>query len=49
MGYFQVTFPGPADNIERVRVRDFKLLVELGLAKKEGKARFVQYVWIGGM
>jgi Fic family protein len=26
-------------------VRDFKILVELGLAKKEGKGRSVQYVW----
>jgi ATP-dependent DNA helicase RecG len=96
MGYFQVTFPGPGENIERLRVpekrllvtptveaqlnerqkemmlllvqgealtsrlceerlhvsrdtavRDFKLLVELGLAKKEGKGRSVRYVWAG--
>jgi len=95
MGYFQITFPGPGDNIERLRVpekrlivtpaveaqlnerqramvsllirgealtsrqcekefgvtrdtavRDFKLLMELGLAKKEGKGRSVRYVWI---
>ena len=95
MGYFQVTFPGPGDNIERLRVpepqlrvtpaveaqlnerqkemilllmqgetltsrlceehfhitrdtaaRDFKLLLELGLAKKEGKGRSVRYVWL---
>jgi ATP-dependent DNA helicase RecG len=96
MGYFQVTFPGPGENIERLRapekhllvtptveaqlnerqremmlllvqgealtsrlceerlhvsrdtaVRDFKLLVELGLAKKEGKGRSVRYIWAG--
>jgi len=96
MGYFQVTFPGPGDNIERLRVpeerrlmtpaveaqlnerqkkmllllvqgesltsrlceeqfhvtrdtavRDFKILVELGLAKKEGKGRSVRYIWVG--
>lgn len=95
MGYFQVTFPGPGENIERLRVpdaqlrvtpaveaqlngrqkemillllqgetltsrlceerfrvtrdtavRDFKFLVELGLAKKEGKGRSVRYVWV---
>ena len=95
MGYFQVTFPGPGENIERLRVpepqlrvtpaveaqlnerqkemilllmqgetlisrlcegrfhitrdtaaRDFKLLLELGLAKKEGKGRSVRYVWL---
>jgi len=93
MGYFQVTFPGPADNIERLRVpekrllvtpaveaqlnqrqkkmisllvqgetltsrlceeqfhvtrdtavRDFRILVELGLAKREGKGRSVRYI-----
>ena len=27
MGYFQVTFPGPADNIERLRVPEKRLLV----------------------
>jgi len=96
MGYFQVTFPGPADNIERLRVpekgvlvtpavevqlnerqkkmilllmqgealtsrlceeqfhvtrdtavRDFRLLVEFGLAKKREKGRSVRYVWPG--
>jgi predicted HTH transcriptional regulator len=26
--------------------RDFKLLLELGLAKKEGKGRSVRYVWV---
>jgi predicted HTH transcriptional regulator len=93
-GYFQVTFPGPVDNIERIRVpekqllvtpaietklnerqktmvlhlvqgeeltsrrceeefgvtrdttsRDFSLLVELGLAKKEGQGRSTRYVY----
>jgi len=92
-GYFQVTFPGPGDNIERLRVperqllitpaveaqlndrqkamvsllvqgevltsrmceekfgvtrdtasRDFSLLLELGLAKKEGQGRSTRYV-----
>ena len=95
IGYFQVTFPGPGENIDRLRVpetqlrvtpaveaqlnerqkemilllmqgetltsrlcegrfhitrdtaaRDFKLLLELGLAKKEGKGRSVRYVWL---
>lgn len=27
-------------------VRDFKFLVELGLAKEEGKGRSVRYVWV---
>jgi len=98
MGYFQVTFPGPGENIERLRapesslrvtpaveaqlnerqkqmillllqgesltsrfceerfhvtrdtaVRDFKFLMELGLAKKEGRGRSVRYVWIVGL
>ena len=26
-GYFQVTFPGPGENIERIRVPEFRLLV----------------------
>jgi predicted HTH transcriptional regulator len=92
-GYFQVTFPGPGDNIERLRVpekellvtpaveaqlnerqrsmvsllvqgeiltsrrceeefgvtrdtasRDFSLLLELGLATKEGQGRSTRYV-----
>lgn len=92
-GYFQVTFPGPGDNLERLRVpekqllvgpaveaqlnerqrkmavmlaegqaltsrrcedefgvtrdtaaRDFNLLVELGLARKEGRGRSTRYV-----
>jgi ATP-dependent DNA helicase RecG len=96
MGYFQVTFPGPGEDIERLRVtgeqlrvtpavearlnerqkemtsllvqgealtsrfcedrfritrdtavRDFRLLVELGLAKREGKGRSVKYVLMG--
>jgi len=96
MGYFQVTFSGPGDNIERLRVpekrllvtpgvearlnqrqkemvlllaqgesltsrlceeqfhitrdtsvRDFKLLVELGLARREGQGRSARYVWAG--
>jgi predicted HTH transcriptional regulator len=92
-GYFQVTFPGPGDNIDRLRVpekqlligpavearlnerqrrmavmlvegealtsrrcevefgvtrdtatRDFNLLLELGLARKEGRGRSTRYV-----
>lgn len=92
-GYFQVTFPGPGDNLDRIRVpaarlavtpaievrlndrqkkmmallvqgeqltsrrceaefkvtrdtaaRDFSLLMELGLALKEGKGRSTRYV-----
>ncbi len=92
-GYFQVTFPGPGDNIDRLRVaekqlligpavearlnerqrqmatmlaegealtsrrceaefgvtrdtatRDFALLLELGLARKEGRGRSTRYV-----
>jgi predicted HTH transcriptional regulator len=27
MGYFQVTFPGPGDNIERLRVPEKRLLI----------------------
>jgi len=95
MGYFQVIFPGPGENIERLRVpekrllvtpalearlnerqkemvllllqgeiltsrrceeqfhitrdtavRDFKLLMEFGLVKKEGKGRSVRYIWV---
>ena len=30
-------------------VRDFKFLMELGLAKKEGRGRSVRYVWIVGL
>ena len=97
MGYFQVTFPGPGDNIDQLRVpeirllvtpaveaqlnerqkemiklllqgealtsrfcaerfnvtrdtvvRDFKILLKLGVAKKEGKGRSVQYVGVAG-
>jgi len=93
MGYFQVTFPGPGENIERLRIpekrllvtpaveaqlnerqrsmvsllvqgevltsrrceeefgvtrdtasRDFSLLLELGLATKEGQGRSTRYV-----
>ena len=93
MGYFQITFPGPGENIERLRVpekqllvtpaveaqlnerqrsmvsllvqgeiltsrrceeefgvtrdtasRDFSLLLELGLATKEGQGRSTRYV-----
>jgi predicted HTH transcriptional regulator len=92
-GYFQVTFPGPGDNIDRLRVpegqlligpavearlnerqrrmammlaegealtsrrceaefgvtrdtatRDFTLLIELGLARKDGRGRSTRYV-----
>jgi len=28
-------------------VRDFKVLLELGLVKKEGRGRAIQYLWIG--
>ena len=93
-GYFQVTFPGPGENIERIRVpearllvtraveaqlnerqkrmillltqgeqltsrrcekdfgvtrettaQDFRLLVKLGVAKREGKGRSTRYVY----
>ena len=96
-GYFQVTFPGPSDNIERLLVpesqlavtpaieaqlnerqkkllmllaageeltsrrcesefsvtrdtatRDFKLLMKLGLARKEGRGRSTKYVYRTG-
>ncbi len=95
MGYFQVTFPGPGENIERLRVPekrllvtpaveaqlherqramvsllvqgevltsrrceeefgvtrdtancDFSLLLELGLATKEGRGRSTRYVFV---
>ncbi len=42
MGYFQVTFPGPGDNIERLRVPEKRLLVtpsvEAQLSERQRKA-----------
>lgn len=97
-GYFQVTFPGPADNLDRLKVpasapgmivtpaieaqlndrqkkmaallvqgekltsrpceedfgvtrdratRDFSLLMDLGLAKRQGRGRSTSYVFAG--
>jgi hypothetical protein len=40
MGYFQVTFPGPADNIERLRVPEKGFLVT---PAEERVARFGMY------
>ena len=42
MGYFQVTFPGPGENIERLRVPEKRLLVapavEAQLNERQRKA-----------
>jgi predicted HTH transcriptional regulator len=46
MGYFQVTFPGPGDNIERLRVPEKRLLVSPALEAQlnDRQRRIVKYV-----
>ena len=50
MGYFQVTFPGPGDNIERLRVSEKRLLVTPSIEAKlnERQKRIIQQVLVAG-
>ena len=49
-GYFQVTFPGPGDNIERLRVPEIQLLVTPSVEAKlnERQKRIIQQVLVAG-
>ncbi|MCX5819371.1 MAG: helix-turn-helix domain-containing protein [Deltaproteobacteria bacterium] len=49
-GYFQVTFPGPGDNIERLRVPEIQLLVTPSVEAKlnERQKRIIRQVLVAG-
>jgi len=50
MGYFQVTFPGPGNDIERLRVPENRLLVTPSIEAKlnERQKRIIQQVLVAG-
>ena len=50
MGYFQVTFPGPGDNIERIRVPETRLLVTPAIEEQlnERQKEIIRHVMTEG-